>query len=346
MPDLRVLISAGEALSSELVRGWLRPGLTFCNGYGPTEAAIGATLMVLDGSIFPPPIGRPMPNYRAYVFDKYGNPAPVGVLGELHLGGAGATRGYLNQPELTAARFVRDPFMPGNKWMYKTGDLVRRLRDGNIQFVGRIDDQVKIRGLRVELGEIESVLAAHPSVAQAVVVVSEDGAGEKQLVGYVRPEESSEIPVAELRRHAGDQLPAYMVPAHLVVMELFPLTPNGKIDKSALPAPGSVPLADTYRAPRTLLETVLVDMYASLLKQSRVGVDDSFFDLGGNSLQAMRLITQLRDELAVDTDVATIFLAPTPGQLTVRLRDEHGVEDSALEEADLDELLATSDGTH
>lgn len=345
LPDLRVLISAGESLPTELVRDWLRPGLTFCNGYGPTEAAIGATLMVLDGSVFPPPIGRPMPNYRAYVLDRFGNPAPVGVIGELHLGGAGVTRGYLNLPELTAERFVVDPFVTPDTGdarphrhaprMYRTGDLVRRMRDGTIAFMGRVDDQVKIRGLRVELGEIESVLASHADVAQAVVIVGEDAAGEKQLVGYVRCD--GEPPsVAELRQEAALRLPAYMVPPHLVVLEEFPLTSNGKIDKAALPAPGACELADSYREPTTLLETVLVDMFATLLRCDRFGVDDSFFDLGGNSLQAMRLISALRDELAVDADVATVFLAPTPGQLAERLRVEHGVEDAELDELGMD----------
>jgi acyl carrier protein len=322
-------------LSSELVRSWLRPGLTFCNGYGPTEAAIGATLMVLDGSVFPPPIGRPMPNYRAYVLDADLNPVPAGVVGELHLGGAGVTRGYLNQPELTAARFIPDPFTSGDGRMYRTGDLVRRMRDGNIQFIGRIDGQVKIRGLRVELGEIEAVLAGNLHVAQAVVVVRDDPAGEKQLIGYIRPEQGATVSIADLRQQAGQRMPLYMVPTHVVVVESFPLTPNGKIDQAALPAPESVSEAATYRAPSTLLEAVLVDMFATLLKHDQVGLDDSFFDLGGNSLQAMRLITQLRDELAVDTDVTAIFIAPTPGQLASHLREEHGVEDSDLDEDDL-----------
>jgi amino acid adenylation domain-containing protein len=341
LPDLRVLISAGEALSSELLRSWVRPGLTFCNGYGPTEAAIGATLMVLDGSIVPPPIGKPMPNYRAYVLDANLNPVPVGVIGELHLGGQCVTRGYLNQPELTAQRFISDPFVGGDARMYKTGDLVRRSRDGNIVFAGRVDGQVKIRGLRVELGEIEAVLASHPTVAQAVVIVADDPAGEKQLVGYLRPEAGSVISIAQLRQDAALRLPAYMVPAHLTVLDSFPLTSNGKIDVSALPRLESIADSENYQAPSTVLQLVLVDMFATLLNQERVGVDDSFFDLGGNSLQAMRLVSQFHDELAVDADVSTIFLAPTPGQLAVKLCEEHGIEDSELGEEELAELEST-----
>lgn len=331
-PDLRLVLSAGEELSGELVRKWLRPGLEFYNGYGPTEAAIGSCYSLIDGTVFPPPIGRPKPNYQAYVLDRHLNPVPVGVAGELHVGGAGVTRGYLNRPELTEERFIPDPFSgkPGAR-LYKTGDLVRRMPDGNLVFLGRIDGQVKIRGLRVELGEIETALVTHPAVAQAVVVLAEDRSGEKQLAGYIRLDPGGpEVSVADLRQHLAHRLPAYMVPTYLQAVESFPLTTNGKIDKSALPAPDAATEAVAYVAPRTLLETVLTDMYARLLGLEQVGVDESFFDIGGNSLQAMQLITALRDDLAVDLNVAAVFLAPTPRQLTVLLRDEHGLEDDDL----------------
>ncbi len=334
-PDQRVLISAGEELSSELVRRWLRPGLRMCNGYGPTEVTIGATMMELrPDDISPPPIGMPKPNYRAYVLDTRLNPVPVGVAGELHLGGPGVARGYLNRPELTAERFVEDPFVdePGAR-MYKTGDLVRRRPDGNLVFLCRIDGQVKIRGLRVELGEIETAMAAHEAVTQAVVVVRDDPAGDKQLVGYARLAAGGPgVSVADLRQHLSQRLPAYMVPAHVLVLDEFPLNASGKIDRTALPEPDAAAAAGAFRAPRTLIETVVVDMYATLLKAEQVSVEDSFFDLGGNSLQAMRLITKLRTELAVDADVTAIFLAPTPGQLTVLLRDKYGLEDVELGE--------------
>lgn len=330
-PDQRVLISAGEELSSELVRQWLRPGLRMFNGYGPTEVTIGATMMELHpDDIFPPPIGKPKPNYRAYVLDAHLNPVPVGVAGELHLGGPGVARGYLNRPELTAEKFIEDPFGDGR--LYKTGDLVRRRPDGNLVFLGRIDGQIKIRGLRVELGEIETAMAAHDAVAQAVVVVRDDAAGEKQLVGYARLAAGGSVAVADLRQHLSQKLPAYMVPAHILVLDTFPLTPSGKIDRPALPEPETVDEAAAFVAPRTLIETVLVDMYATLLKAERVSVDDSFFDVGGNSLQAMRLITHLRTELAVDADVTAVFLAPTPAQLAVLLRDKYGLEDVELGE--------------
>ncbi len=340
-PDLRIVLSAGEELSGELVRKWLRPGLEFYNGYGPTEAAIGATFSRIDGTMFPPPIGRPKPNYQAYVLDAHLNPVPVGVAGELHVGGAGVTRGYLNSPELTEQRFIPDPFRPGGR-LYKTGDLVRRMPDGNLVFLGRIDGQVKIRGLRVELGEIETGLVSHPSVAQAVVVVAEDRSGERQLTGYVRFDpDVPEVSVADLRQHLAQRMPAYMVPTYLLKVAEFPLNTNGKIDKGALPAPDSAAETTAYVAPRTVIETVLADMYGRLLGLDRVGIDDGFFDLGGNSLQAMQLITGLRDDLAVDLNLASIFLAHTPRQLTELLLAEHGLEDADL---GADELAGLGDG--
>ncbi|MYS19643.1 amino acid adenylation domain-containing protein [Streptomyces sp. DvalAA-14] len=345
-PSLRVVIAGGEAFSSELVRSWARPGMRFINGYGPTETTVGSTMAEChDNGIDPPPIGLPLTNYTAYVLDKHLNPVPVGVAGELHIGGAGVTRGYLNRPELTAERFVTDPFgeLPDAR-MYKTGDLARRLPDGNLQFLGRFDDQVKIRGLRVELGEIEAVLASHPSVAQAAILVVEDRAGQKNLVGYARTApDAPAVTQAELRVHLAELLPAFMVPTHLVILDTFPLNANGKVDRSALPSPDSADPGADYVAPRTLVETVLVDMYASVLNLERVGIENNFFDLGGNSLQAMQLITRLRKDLAVDTDVTAIFLAPTPAQLTSALTKKHGLEDTSLHEVDLDELAQLSE---
>ncbi|MEZ0112508.1 amino acid adenylation domain-containing protein [Catenulispora sp. EB89] len=338
-PDLRILLSAGEELPAELVRRWLRPGLHFYNGYGPTEAAIGSTFMEIDGSIFPPPIGRPKPNYQAYVLDRWLNPVPVGVVGELHVGGAGVTRGYLNAPELTEQRFIPDPFrdVPGAR-LYKTGDLVRRNPDGTIVFVGRVDGQVKIRGIRIELGEIEAALVAHEAVEQAVVVVSEDRAGHKRLVGYVRgvPGEPA-VNVAQLRQYLATRLPASMVPAGLLAVDAIPLTANGKIDRKALPAVESAQAmaGAEFVAPRTMLEAVLTDVYAGLLRRDRVGVDDGFFDLGGNSLQAMQLVARLRSDLAVDIDVTAVFQAPAARQLAVFLRDRQGLADVDLDDVDL-----------
>lgn len=338
-PALRVVIAGGEAFSSALVKKWARPGLRFINGYGPTETTVGATMAEChDDGIDPPPIGLPLSNYTAYVLDSRLEPLPVGVAGELYLGGAGVARGYLNRPELTRERFIPDPFSdePGAR-LYKTGDVARRMADGNIQFLGRIDDQVKIRGLRVELGEIESVLGQHPDVLQAIVLVGEDRTGDKQLVGYARVNPAGPRPSpADLRQHLADRLPGFMVPPHVLVLEEFPLNANKKVDRARLPKPDSADAGHHHRAPRTIVEAVLVDTYGSLLNLDRIGVDDSFFDLGGNSLQAMQLIIRLRKDLAVDTDVTAIFLAPTPAQLAAALRDKHGLEDAPLDDSAAD----------
>jgi amino acid adenylation domain-containing protein len=329
-PDLQTLLSAGEELTSELLRSWLRDGLEIYNGYGPTEASIGSTFMRLDASTpLPPPIGRPKPNYRAYVLDPQLNPVPVGVTGELHIGGAGVARGYLNRPDLTEQRFIADPFTPGQR-LYKTGDLVRRRPDGTLVFVGRIDNQVKIRGLRIELGEIETALAAHPGVAQAVVTVVASPAGEKQLAAYLRAADGAELTIAEVRQHLASALPAYMIPGHLIALDELPLTAHGKIDKAALPAPDTARAGTDPVPPGTLIEAVVADLYATVLGNEYVGATDSFFDAGGSSLQAMQLITALRAALAVDLDVSAVFINPTPRQLAALLRTEHGFDDTDL----------------
>jgi amino acid adenylation domain-containing protein len=345
-PHLRTLLSAGEELTSDLLRAWLRPGLEIYNGYGPTEASIGSTFMKLDASTpLPPPIGRPKPNYRAYVLDGYLNPVPVGVTGELHIGGAGVARGYLNRPDLTKERFIPDPFTPGQR-LYKTGDLVRRRPDGTIAFGGRADHQVKIRGLRIELGEIETALTTHPAITQAVVTVTTTPGGDRQLTAYARPESGQPRPTpADLRAHLARTLPAYMVPAHHIILDAFPLTTNGKIDRAALPAPQTEESAAEPVPPRTLLEAFLVDLYATVLGHDRVGAADSFFDAGGSSLLAMRLITQLRTDLAVDLDVSAVFVTPAPQQLAAILRDAHGIDDGDLTEESIEELEEMTDAS-
>ncbi|HEU5469676.1 MAG TPA: amino acid adenylation domain-containing protein [Actinophytocola sp.] len=330
-PDLRVVIAGGEALSSALVRRWVRPGLRFVNGYGPTETTVGATMLECTGAETDPlPIGRPLANYTAHVLDRYGNLVPVGVAGELHIGGAGVARGYLNRPELTAQRFVDDSYgdAPDGR-LYKTGDLARRMSDGNLQYLGRLDDQVKIRGLRIELGEIETVLAQHPAVRQAVVVVREQN-GNKELVGYVKADPAP--PRADLRAHLAGKLPHFMIPAHLLVLDSFPLNANGKVDRSRLPEPAAAADGEVSNPPSTVVEALVVDTFGALLGHDRIGVDDSFFELGGNSLQAMQLIARLREEFQVDTDLTAIFLAPTPAQLAVVLREVHGLADSGLDD--------------
>src|SRR6266536_1340353 len=328
-PDLRILLSAGEELPPEVARRFMRPGLRFVNGYGPTEATVIATYQELDASMSPPPIGLPTwPNYRAYVLDADLNPVPVGVTGELHIGGAGVARGYLGRPELTEQRFIPDPFTPEpGARLYKTGDLVRRRPDGTIMFTGRADTQVKIRGLRIELGEIETTLTTHPAIAQAVVTVVTGPAGEQQLAAYLRPEpaarpaaaapargdtaipsdtpdpdgpEPHELDPADLRAHLARTLPDYMIPAHLITVDAYPLNTSGKIDRSALPSPGCAPSAAGHTAPATLIEAMTGALFATLLGREQVGATDSFFDAGGNSLQAMRLISMIDKELGVE----------------------------------------------
>jgi amino acid adenylation domain-containing protein len=322
LAGLRSLVSGGEELPSELVRAYLRPGLDFYNTYGPTEAAVVTTWTILDaGTQLPPPIGRPLPNYRAYVLDARLNPVPVGAVGELHIGGAGVARGYLNRPELTQQKFIGDPFRdePGAR-LYKSGDLVRRRADGSIVFVGRADSQVKIRGLRIELGEIEAALAAHPAVSRVLATVATDPAGEKQLAAYLCPEPGAQPDPEELRGYLARTLPGYLIPAYLTVLAQFPLNASGKIDRAALPDPLARPEPATGRAePVTYTETALAAAYAAVLGREQVGATDGFFAIGGSSLQVMRLVDLISKELGVDVGVATIFLHPSPRQLAAQI---------------------------
>jgi acyl carrier protein len=329
-------MSGGEELPADLARRWIRPGLRLINAYGPAEATVNATYHELDISTpMPPPIGLPIrPNYRAYVLDHDLNPVPVGVTGELHIGGAGVARGYLARPGLTRERFIPDPFTPGQR-LYKTGDLARRRPDGTIAFLGRTDYQVKIRGQRIELGEIEATLIAHPAVTQAVVTVTtgaKDPATDRQLTAYLIARPGSPPPEpADLRAHLARTLPAYMIPAHHIILDAFPLNASGKIDRTALPPPAPSEPATTQVPPATLIETMLADMYATLLHRDNIGVTDSFFDLGGNSLQAMRMVTMVDNELGIDIGTAAMFLAPNPRQLAALLRDKHGLRDAELD---------------
>ncbi|MEZ0112509.1 amino acid adenylation domain-containing protein [Catenulispora sp. EB89] len=346
-PDLRVLLVGGEEFPAELVRAWLRPGLRLVNAYGPTEDTVIATSAELDGSVLPPPIGLPVANQQAYVLDPNLNPVPVGVAGELYLGGAGVARGYLNAPELTGQRFIPDPFATAPEArLYKTGDRVRRLPDGNIVFLGRRDGQVKIRGLRIELGEIETGLLAHPDVAQAVVVTADDPAGEKMLVGYVRPRGRAAAADPDgLRRHLAGLLPGYMVPAHVVTIDSFPLNASGKVDRAALPqvfpAQAAAEAWTPDAAPATPTEHALAGIYARLLGLPRVGVEQGFFDLGGNSLQAMRLVAAIQQELGADIAVTAVFLAPTVRRLAARIEETGG---GSVRSAARDPLVRLSDG--
>ncbi|RDH73974.1 amino acid adenylation domain-containing protein, partial [Mycolicibacterium moriokaense] len=265
------LVVAGEACPPDLVKRWA-PGRTMINAYGPTEATIYAAMSAplrAESSLVP--IGSPVPGGAVFVLDKWLRPAPEGVVGELYVAGRGVAVGYTRRSGLTASRFLACPFGDAGARMYRTGDLVRWGEDGQLQYLGRADEQVKIRGYRIELGEVQSALAALDGVEQAVVIVREDRPGDKRLVGYV----TGSAGPAEMRAALADRLPAYMVPAAVVVVEALPLTVNGKLDKRALPAPEYRGDAGEYRAPTTPVEAILAEVYAQVLGLERVGVDDS-----------------------------------------------------------------------
>ncbi|HEU0301618.1 MAG TPA: condensation domain-containing protein, partial [Longimicrobium sp.] len=314
---LRQVVSGGETLTPGLVRGLHArlPDARLHHEYGPTEATVASTVLHCTAGAGAPDasIGRPVSNARVYLLDRAGEPVPVGVAGELCIGGAGVARGYLDRPGLTAERFVADPFAgePGAR-LYRTGDLGRWLPDGTVEFLGRNDAQVKVRGFRIEPGEIEARLAQHPGVREAVVEVREDAAGERRLVAYVVAAAGEGGPLAgELRAHLGERLPEYMVPAAYVVLDALPLTPSGKVDRRALPAPeGAAYPARAYEAPEGGTEEALAEVWAELLGVERVGRRDSFFELGGHSLLAVQVISRVREVLAVEAALGDLFVNP------------------------------------
>ncbi|MCV7071093.1 amino acid adenylation domain-containing protein [Mycobacterium rufum] len=304
---------AGEACPPDVVQRWA-PGRTMINGYGPTETTVYATISApLTAAVTVVPIGTPVPGAALFVLDRWMRPVPAGVVGELYVAGRGVGVGYVRRPGLTASRFVACPFDPGRR-MYRTGDLVRWGADGQLQYLGRADDQVKIRGYRIELGEVRAALAGLDGVEHAVVIVREDQPGTKRLVGYVTQAESTTVDPAALRNALGDRLPPYMVPAAVVVMDTLPMTVNGKLDTAALPAP-EFRDHDTYRAPGTAVEETLAGLFARVLDVDRVGVDDSFFDLGGDSILAMRLVAAINNALDTELPVGALFETPTVARL-------------------------------
>ncbi|WP_051731694.1 non-ribosomal peptide synthetase [Kitasatospora phosalacinea] len=306
LPHLESVLCGGEVLTPDLAADW-SPGRRLLNGYGPSECAVAATLFEVEPGVRyrNVPIGRPIPHTTVYVLDHRLRPVPPGTTGELYLGGAGVGRGYVGRPDLTAERFVADPFgAPGTR-LYRTGDLARWNRDGTLEFAGRSDDQVKIRGFRVEPREVENVLLRHPGVAEAAVVVRADGAG-KRLVAYVVPRGAGPSD-RELREHAARHVPAYMVPAAVVVLAALPINRNGKLDRAALPEPAAESEERAYTPPADPTEEALCRIFGEVLDAPRVGALDSFFDLGGDSINAIRLAVRMRAAFGVPLSPRDLF---------------------------------------
>jgi amino acid adenylation domain-containing protein len=340
LPDLTTVITAGEQLriTPALRRFFAGSARRLHNHYGPTEShVVSFHTLGSDASSWPllPPIGTPIANARLYILGPYGNPVPIGATGEVHIGGISLARGYLNRPQLTAERFIPDPFAaePGAR-MYKTGDIGRWQPDGTIEYLGRNDHQVKIRGFRIELGEIEAKLLEHPAVDEAIVLVHEHESENRQLVAYVVGDQPQ--PQA-LRAHLAETLPEYMVPAAYVLLEAVPLTPSGKLNRRALPAPeGEAYAQRAYEAPQGELESTLASIWCELLGLERVGRHDDFFALGGHSLLAVQLRSRMSEQLGCELPLTELFTHPTLSALANQVL-KHLL--SQLEPDDARELL-------
>lgn len=324
LKGIRKVLFGGEAAEPEPLRNLLKhvgPGV-LVNGYGPAEGCVISTYYEINSvpeDAITVPIGRPVTNAQVYLLDSHMQPAPIGVQGEIYIGGSGVARGYWNRPEVTAQRFIPDPFSgkPGGL-LYRTGDLARMRGDGEFEFLGRIDEQVKIRGHRIELAEVRQAIASHPDVKQIYLWVREDQPGDKRLVAYITLH--SVLASESLRRHVKSKLPSYMLPAAFVVVDSIPLNTNGKADRRALPPPNERPdLTSDFQAPQTGLERLLTGIWLELLRIDTIGVNDNFFDLGGHSLLAARLIARIEKETGHNVPIATLFEAPTIAQLANKL---------------------------
>ncbi len=336
------ILCGGEALPRDLATQLLERSHSLWNMYGPTETTVWSAVNKLEEKEGPVSVGRPIANTQIYILDRHLQMVPVGVPGELHIGGDGLSRGYLNRPALTAERFIANPFddKSGSR-LYKTGDLAKYLPDGNVEVLGRLDFQVKVRGFRIELGEIEAVLTQHPAVAESVALVREDETGDKRLVAYVVvdaeqaqalthsegeawTEQMVKTLIPELQTYLGEQLPGYMIPSAFVTLDSLPHTPTGKVDRQVLPAPDrnrSQP-AEAFVAPRDELELQLTQIWEKVLGVKNIGMEDNFFDLGGHSLLAVRLFARIQKKFGQHLTLATLFQAPTIGQLARIIRQE------------------------
>ncbi|AYK63291.1 plipastatin non-ribosomal peptide synthetase PpsC [Bacillus subtilis] len=339
--NLKRVFAGGEPLAPRTAARFasILPQVSLIHGYGPTEATVDAAFYVLDPERdrdrLRIPIGKPVPGARLYVLDPHLAVQPSGVAGELYIAGAGVARGYLNRPALTEERFLKDPFYPGER-MYKTGDVARWLPDGNIEFLGRTDDQVKIRGYRIEPGEIEAALRSIEGVREAAVTVRTDS-GEPELCAYVEGLERNEVR-AQLER----LLPGYMVPAYMIEMEQWPVTPSGKLDRNALPAPGGAADAETYTAPRNVTEMKLSQLWEDVLKNGPVGIHDNFFDRGGHSLKATALVSRIAKEFDVQVPLKDVFAHPTVEGLAAVIREGTDSPYEAIKPAEKQETYPVS----
>ncbi|RKG91353.1 amino acid adenylation domain-containing protein [Corallococcus sp. CA049B] len=342
LPALMSVIAGGEACSAGLVDRWA-PGRRFINAYGPTETTICTTMARCQPGGGAPPIGRPIPHARVYVLDARLEPVPPGVTGELYIGGAGLARGYLGRADLTADRFIPNPFarVPGER-LYRTGDLARFLPDGSLMFVVRVDDQVKLRGFRIELGEIEATLRQHPGVHEALVTVHERGPGGQQLIAYVLGTPGTPVALDGLPRLLRERLPEHMVPSAFIALDAFPRTPNGKVDRRALPVPAHDANARSSPpvAPRTLTEEILVELWCEVLRLPTVGVEDDFFALGGQSILAAQVMARVRERFEVPLSVRALFESPVLAALAERIEQALMADIDALSDEEVAEALA------
>jgi natural product biosynthesis luciferase-like monooxygenase protein len=317
--SLEKLLIGGEALSPKLANDLHRAGpKEIWNMYGPTETTIWSTVEKLENVEKHISIGKPIANTSVFVLDENRQPVPIGVPGELYIGGEGVTRGYLNRPELTAEKFVRITFGEGDYLVYRTGDLVRYLPDGRLEFLGRLDHQVKIRGHRIELGEIETALCLHPGIQEAIVSAMDNGDEGKTLVAYMTKSNGALSPM-EMRQFVESKLPSYMVPSSFVFLDAFPLTPNGKVDRNHLPKPEVVKSDQPIVAPRNATEATLADIWAEALRVQNVGIYDNFFELGGHSLSAVKVVAKIRAAFSVALPLHILLENPTVAELSVHL---------------------------
>ncbi|NOK39010.1 non-ribosomal peptide synthetase, partial [Corallococcus exercitus] len=343
LKGLRQVLTGGDVVSAPHVRRVVEQfALPVTNGYGPTESTVFAVCFRMTrpdqvgASI---PIGAPIANTQVYLLDDALAPVPLGAPGELFIGGDGLARGYLSRPDLTAERFVPNPFAsePGAR-LYRTGDLARWREDGTLEFLGRLDHQVKLRGFRIELAEVEAALASHPLVRQAVALVREDVPGDKRLVAYVVAQPEQSLDVTSLRDILRERLPEFMRPSAIVMLDALPLTSNAKVDRKALPAPdGAAPVRAAYEAPRNDIERQLATICGELLRVERVGVHDGFFELGGHSLLATQLVSRIRSTFGVELPLRDLFEASTVAELSLSVL--HLTAAQQASEAELESVL-------